>query len=154
MHDDEALLRLAARAAGYKLSDTKEGYPLWIGGQGVWNALDDNDDAFRLAVNLKLNIQTPCQYHATFAEVSFSNREGTIRIYHEDAEKATRMAIVEAAAHIGRQMEESCPDCGIKTNDLHKCVNHEQQKEIDGLRHEVEVLNRRVKELEYIEARR
>jgi hypothetical protein len=116
--------------------------------------LDDNDDAFRLAVKLKLNIQTPCQQHATFADVSFANIDKTIRVYRQDAEAATRRAIVEAAAHIGSEMEESCPDCGVETNDLHKCVHYEQQKEIDGLRHEVEVLNRRVKELEYIEARR
>ena len=110
---DVDLMKMAAKAAKYKLDDTLDGYPLWVEGQGIWNPLTDDGDAFRLAVKLDIDVD-----FELYAETNDDNEywEG-IRIYarrwtiphlevyereRNDKLAATRRAIVRAAAEIGK----------------------------------------------------
>ena len=89
---DRELLELAAKAAGEVAGD-------WIGNphymNGVlmrWNPLDDDGDALRLAVKLRLlGSEDSCLVTAMY-ELG-------------DPLAATRRAIVRAAAEIGRNMK-------------------------------------------------
>ena len=89
---DKELLELAAKAAGYTLAKTKDGYPLWIHGQGIWNPLTDDGDALRLAVKLDLFWE-----NMELFDMHFSHKK-------EDKFIETRRAIVRAAAEIGKAM--------------------------------------------------
>ena len=101
---DRKLLEFAAKAAGIELrwhpdgtaySDTRcSGY--W----GVWNPLADDGDALRLAVMLGLVVDCsrpsagePWKQHAIWLDSTMSQAE------------LTRLAIVRAAAEIGRSKE-------------------------------------------------
>ena len=79
---DRELLELAAKAAGIRTTE----------GNDYWNPLEDDGDAFRLAVKLGLKIKGI-----------------EILIIEDDLEcdrlTATRRAIVLAAAGIGREMK-------------------------------------------------
>lgn len=115
---DRELLALAAKAAGYPIhSDAWACGPggvkpqLYMGNRGpVWNPLDDDGDALRLAVKLQLTV---CNEHLE-AGVAYCT-DAMDRSYPEvrplvDTGKAitdqdfsaTRRAIVRAAAEIGR----------------------------------------------------
>jgi len=95
---DRELLGLAAKAAGIevwfpRLSDEKGGviepcHCTLNGETVVWNPLDDDGDALRLAVQLKM------WTHSGMG--CFQNEP--------DPYAATRRAIVRAAAEIGRNM--------------------------------------------------
>lgn len=101
---DKELLELAAKAAGYTLAKTKDGYPLWIHGQGIWNPLTDDGDALRLAVKLRMDVEPWIHGDSACSRVLC----GEILIdephYGDDPERATRRAIVRAAAEIGKAM--------------------------------------------------
>lgn len=98
---DKELLELAAKAAGYTDIKYENGWWLEVryglteafwNGEDYWNPLEDNDDAFRLAVKLTvLN-----GYRISIPNVD----EG------EDQYAATRRAIVQTAAEIGKVMGE------------------------------------------------
>ena len=107
MMSDKELLELAAKAAGYscRIRTTKIGIEKFYINGHVWNPLDDDGDALRLAVELHINIEISnvdalirtCFYikgrgHGSFGEPY------TIRPY-----AATRRAIVRAAAEIGKE---------------------------------------------------
>lgn len=101
---DRELLELAAKAAGLKKDDS----PYNGGGAGNngfsitgdmvldwhnnkrWNPITDDGDALRLAVKLRLTVETDI----CFAEVPY-----------EMQCEATRRAIVRAAAEIGKAMK-------------------------------------------------
>jgi hypothetical protein len=114
------LLELAARAAGLKIDfrtwvssrigkfglieyTNCEGY--WVDGK-QWNPLFDDGDAFRLAVKLNLSVyanqELICVTHTTktFGELEISEVEFT------DIYAATRLAIVKAAAELGRMLDD------------------------------------------------
>jgi hypothetical protein len=94
---DKELLEYAAKAAGYTDIQYEDGWWLEVryglteafwNGEDYWNPLEDNDDAFRLAV--KLTVIDGYQ----------------VRIPHVDDENqyaAARRAIVKAAAEIGKE---------------------------------------------------
>ena len=108
---DRELLELAAKAAGvtgYRYSESFQAMANWNQSDGgwfdafcLWNPLEDDGDALRLAVKLGLCIIC----HAT--QVEYSTKNGGVGVVVEqkfrDAE-ATRRAIVRAAAQIGAQM--------------------------------------------------
>ena len=117
---DKELLELAAKAAGYKkyinhhlgrdsFVTYDEEYYSEIKGCRVtgektldWSPLQDDGDAFRLAVHLELTI------HQWPGEVCVCNLDGTINesvARVGDIYAATRRAIVRAAAEIGRYQE-------------------------------------------------
>ena len=106
--NDKELLELAARAAGF-LNWTPYNTGLFVetghsrGSTGYhWSPLTDDGDALRLAVQLKLNISLDCA-----GPINVSNvREGVSKAEDrgDDPCAATRLAIVRAAAAVGRGM--------------------------------------------------
>jgi hypothetical protein len=102
---DRELLEAAAKAAGYQLSSVSE--MIWsdtLGEFVLWNPLTDSGDAFELAVKLRLTIN--CSYDdVAMSGQEFTQKEVFIEYNKEDANAATRRAIVRAAAEIGRSMK-------------------------------------------------
>ncbi|MGI4846606.1 MAG: hypothetical protein ACRYGK_00455 [Janthinobacterium lividum] len=114
---DRELLELAAKAAGYAVRwhgnwqcfvherpFNTNNPPTLAGQRHVWSPLTDDGDALRLAVALRLQIdlETPgTVFVSNFGWFAFM-RENC----RNDAEAATRRAIVCAAAEIGRSMQE------------------------------------------------
>lgn len=95
---DRELLELAAKAAGIEIIQMPPGiYRKTTGarpednvfGLPTWNPLTDDGDAFRLAVALRLMDEVPVM-NSQYASVN--------------PLAATRLAIVRAAAEIGRNM--------------------------------------------------
>jgi hypothetical protein len=104
--NDRELLKRAAKAADIKIDQDwyahpsgREGYPLTGMGAAVWNPLEDDGDALRLAVDLAIY---PTQVGLT-VEV-YLHRPPEIFSWHHvephngDPYAATRRAIVRAAA--------------------------------------------------------
>ena len=105
MMNDKELLELAAKAAGYRLANTKPGYPLYVeNGIGIWNPLTDDGDALRLAVKLHINIEIWNVDTLIGANIYLVGRgHGYFQErYTTDPLAATRRAIVRAAAEIGK----------------------------------------------------
>lgn len=111
---DRELLELAAKAAGFGgehgTTWTESEYPRGSGKNGalwnyvghgdtakLWNPLEDDGDALRLAVRLRMNIEVTDR--ETFA-CSFGNHAEN---HGNDQMAATRRAIVRAAAEIGKR---------------------------------------------------
>jgi hypothetical protein len=63
-----------------------------------WNPLDDDGDALRLAVKLKLDVLHGAEMVAV--ETERPKEVGCVELYKEDPYAATRRAIVRAAAAI------------------------------------------------------
>ena len=112
MTNDRELLELAAKAAGIDAewfrgcsSLLRRGSTVAEG--GLWNPLQDDGDALRLAVRLKLDtFFHPSRVEAHVAggripAISNIAREE----YDGDPYAATRRAIVRAAAEIGKEMK-------------------------------------------------
>jgi len=127
---DRELLEAAAKAAGIDLPNTlsnwltydqKFGFQWWnMDGsktEKTFNPLNDDGDAFRLAVKLKLSITSDEPIQVDFhegiggeyeygAEVWLVKKDGsTIQVeelYKDDPSAATRRAIVRAAAEMGK----------------------------------------------------
>ena len=108
---DREMLELAARAAGYSFKWGKDwhdkGVPLVD--DKSWNLLDDDGDAFRLAVKLRMVVDTDYNGGANagnaavdFGEPEYGYQEGQGK---PDPYAATRRAIVKAAAEIGKGMK-------------------------------------------------
>lgn len=102
---DRELLEFAAKAAGARMTDYSDNMPdHWeivkpSGVWGYWNPLTDDGDALRLAVKLRISIDpregavcviSACKNHVVLENFTF------------DQYPATRLAIVRAAAEIGR----------------------------------------------------
>ena len=98
---DKELLELAAKAAGGLVYVADMG---WIheyadGNRGAWWCpLDNDSDAFRLAVKLELIIQIS----DFWAVATKYPRIAAEEVLKPDPSAATRRAIVRAAAEIGR----------------------------------------------------
>lgn len=115
---DLDMLLLAAKAAGIEIA--------WSSEPGVsprhkrtftaWNPLTDDGDALRLAVKLHIDIQSYKESgnvhayskqllgHGTDGVPSYQDGECMTQPLGEDPMGATRLAIVRAAAEIGRAM--------------------------------------------------
>ncbi|KKB61125.1 hypothetical protein WM40_24965 [Robbsia andropogonis] len=104
---DRELLELAAKAAGLDDASWHDGIwskKLWeVTGSEYWNPLEKDGDAFRLMVELRLNVGVNAKYSDT---IVFVGTEGVFSVKHheDDPTAATRRAIVMAAAEIGRGM--------------------------------------------------
>jgi hypothetical protein len=101
--NDKELLEWAAKAAGFKREDFVDGKSIIreVDGQPVyWNPLTDDGDALRLAVKLRMHV-------SIFADAIGIGTPGggyTETKWVDDANVATRRAIVCAAAEIGKAM--------------------------------------------------
>lgn len=96
MMNDKELLELAAKAAGYScgIRTTKIGIEKFYINGHVWNPLDDDGDALRLAVKLNLTVCSGPVYSYVVGCTQEKN--------NGDPYAATRRAIVLAAAGIGK----------------------------------------------------
>ena len=101
---DQQLLELAAKAAGYEISKSPAG-KLWVRfvvtSWDEWNPLEDDGDALRLAVKLRLDVMCHEIGAHVDNELSYSSE-----VSHNNPYAATRRAIVRAAAEIGKNMGE------------------------------------------------
>ena len=89
---DQELLELASKASQIDH---------WYGKEGTvdWNPLTDDGDAFRLAVKLKMIIDP------YFGAVAFPPSMVCVIVNKGDIYAATRRAIVQVAAEIGKGQE-------------------------------------------------
>lgn len=103
---DRELLEMAAKAAGVPLHHLD--YDEYLPKQ--WNPFVDDGDALRLAVKLKMVLDTDynggsvagnCNVECNYDVPEFGYQEGNGK---KDPFAATRRAIVLAAAEIGRNM--------------------------------------------------
>lgn len=105
--DDRELLELAAKAAGLlELGEWFDNYDVdspvsqsFVVGNTEWNPLDDDGDALRLAVYLFRDI------HFWYFDNSVSVGNEQRVLCGDDPYAATRLAIVRAAAEVGRSMK-------------------------------------------------
>ena len=109
---DEELLELAAKATGSDFSNKlipevqgkRKGPFILKGSRWVqWNPLDDDGDALRLVVRLRLS---PMMRTLGCDTTDLNGTAGAYEKWGGDPYAATRRAIVRAAAEIGRQMQE------------------------------------------------
>jgi hypothetical protein len=106
---DRELLEAAAKAAGFA-NYTMRGDSVFVetgaarGDAGYyWNPLTDDGDALRLAVKLRLTVN--CSYdEVALCGQEFTQKEVFIEYNKEDANAATRRAIVRAAAELGKAL--------------------------------------------------
>ena len=110
---DRELLELAAKVPGVQeLIDD-----LWETRRAMWSPLTDDGDALRLAVKLRIGIEiNERSIVASWVDGGYepndvyeypeSIQNDDFDIVHVNHDKATRRAIVRAAAEIGRQMQE------------------------------------------------
>lgn len=106
------LLELAAKAAGYKIhvwgEKGRENFARMDQLHAPrWNSLNDDGDAFRLAVKLNLNKLYSAEDAGAGVEIyaewhdALTNNE-IKEVYERDPYAATRRAITRAAAEIGK----------------------------------------------------
>ena len=102
--EKKELLELAAKAAG--ITDvwwSEEGYG-WPDPSNAWNPLKDDGDALRLAVKLNLFLDIMDDRTQACA-APYDDETDAIQMHNNDPYAATRLAIVRAAAAIGRSMK-------------------------------------------------
>lgn len=107
---DRELLELAARAADYKVEFDFRGVAHIHNGSGPqswepWNPLEEDGDAFRLAVKLRI---TPSMASIDTSRQIYTQPPHLAPIFEpvgNDELAATRRAIVRAASEIGRNMK-------------------------------------------------
>jgi len=106
--NDRELLGLAAKAIGLKLRYN------YLGGRDAnqpWNPLEDDGDAFRLAVELDIATEPYSPERSTVAYIDSGIHKGLENVesprewFDNDPYAATRRAIVRAAAEIGKQLQ-------------------------------------------------
>ena len=110
---DRELLELAAKAAGIKGELTE--YGVWPKGDSpVWNPLRYDGDALRLAVKLGMNVLFTFEDVEVIADQHAKEDGGEMvapwaceswTLKQQDPLAAPRLAIVRAAAEIGRAMK-------------------------------------------------
>lgn len=98
---DHELLALAAKAAGIALKWTNSGKH-YTGG-APFNPLNDDGDALRLAVKLNMKIDINDHDERTRIRDEYGDVV-LVCVHNECAMKATRIAIVRAAAAIGEKL--------------------------------------------------
>ena len=106
--DDRTMLELAAKAAGL---EPKSDGVIYAGfGAREWNPITDDGDALRLAVKLNIGVRSHGPDHWQQPNVAvalwdFGDKSGRVTVEHgDDPQRATRRAIAQAAAAIGRAM--------------------------------------------------
>ncbi len=114
---DRELLEMAAKAAGLKILRDPDDLPrnctgmhptMSIFAAPVWNPRDDDGDSRRLQVKLRIQIEFCRTMGGKFTEVhAYPSGRGDcagVAPLGEDDDAATRMAVLLAAAELGRQM--------------------------------------------------
>lgn len=108
MNNDKELLELAAKAAGIVwFAWIKHGsYGGLTTPNGMWNPLTDDGDALRLAVKLHMKVYPGEAYAWEAAIADYSHNFSGVCDEEEepDTYAATRLAIVRAAAEVGKAL--------------------------------------------------
>lgn len=101
--EDRELLELAAKAAGVKdfTVCAETGAP--FDALGYWNPLEDDGDAFRLECALQIGVSWGMAVVNADTGRGFHTAE-LIKDHNGDRAKARRLAVLRAAAEIGRRM--------------------------------------------------
>ena len=103
MKADRELLELAARAAGIETHGAMRAD--WLNGHSTyWNPLEDDGDALRLAVELRLNFTTGDLACAASWPPHKAWVNEVVEAHQDNRASATRRAITRAAAEIWRAM--------------------------------------------------
>ncbi|HBP5411295.1 hypothetical protein N0619_20160 [Pseudomonas aeruginosa] len=108
--NETELLTLAAKAAGMEPPfDSLGGLRAWVGspeGGHWWSPLEDDGDALRLAVKLRITVeQELIETKASAYVLIGTKRQHFVSVSGKvTRQEATRSAIVRAAADIGRTM--------------------------------------------------
>lgn len=98
---DRELLELAAKAAGIRGFWVDDGLNSGSNAEPeVWNPLLSDSDALRLAVKLKFGVDVLSAKVTVF----FKGGHRFSEVHGDDSYAATRLAIVRAAAEIGKEM--------------------------------------------------
>jgi hypothetical protein len=109
MKTDMQLLELAAKAAGIRHIEYTNGYDGEYGlmtcdehgrHQGMWSSLEDDGDALRLAVALKMDVSAFRDHATAYYETGWCDELNGC-----DPLAATRRAITRSAAAIGEGMK-------------------------------------------------
>ena len=104
---ERELLELAEKAAGHIITGWRTGRRNvdWaeLSDTSTWNPREDDGDAMRLAVKLRLS---PMMRTLGCDTTDLNGTAGAYEKWGGDPHAATRRAIVRAAAEIGRQMQE------------------------------------------------
>lgn len=105
---DRELLELAANAAGLKQYDDTEMFLDEDGDVTTFDPLNDNEDAFQLAVKLDISLRQ--QFAMVVAEypcidAEFNERNTLCEGVLDDHCASSRRAIVRAAAEIGKKVD-------------------------------------------------
>lgn len=96
--NDEQLLEAAAKAIGHTFIRMEDGGALLKGVQDVWRPLDDDGDALRLAVKLKMDIEIYELEAETSVVIPW--QDPFTEPHGDDPYAATRRAIFRAAASL------------------------------------------------------
>lgn len=103
---DKELVELAAKAADIKGIWHRKGFVAYSGwGKGIFNPLDDDGDALRLAVKIGFVIDRNPAGTIIYAGLWDHPKWEGANVENGDAIIATRRAITRAAAQIGKEME-------------------------------------------------
>lgn len=104
MSADRELLELAAKAIGENvIREADDGNGLLLEGvQNPWNPLDDDGDSRRLQVALKLDVEFTDE--SVWANGVDVQNYQLFEWHKDDKCAATRLAVLRAAAVIGRAM--------------------------------------------------
>ena len=100
---DREMLEMAAKAAGIEPMEYQSANGLLVAGF-IWNPLTDDGDALRLAVKLRMDVEPWVHGDSACARVGCGEILVDEPHYGDDPERATRRAIVRAAAEIGKAM--------------------------------------------------
>ena len=107
MTSDKELLEYAAKAAGVELKyDTFGQGPNADREYCYWNPLTNDGDAFRLMVDLKMEVSLMGDAAWAMSIEDAAGDSGCSAYFNDDPRKATRRAIVRAAAELGKRMTE------------------------------------------------
>jgi hypothetical protein len=98
---DRELLDLAAKASGVLTESWYGNKDYFDGLLTSWNPLNDNGDALRLAVELRLEVYI----HEDSTLAMNANLQLVLEPHNGDPLKATRRAIVLVAAKMGKEKE-------------------------------------------------
>jgi hypothetical protein len=105
---DRELIELAAKAEGRQIAwDARGAYTVvdGISGGNVWNPIESDADAFRLAVKLRIKIWGVTADGRESSCLMPIHGQVIEPVLGDDALAATRRAITRAAAEIGKAME-------------------------------------------------
>lgn len=100
---NQEMIKLAAKAAGYSLTNGSSGYREFLCKGGVeWNPLEDDGDALRLAVKLRIDVLFSPDSVECIANTGSEVEPFGIVKYSQCQAADTRRAITRAAAEIGK----------------------------------------------------